>query len=109
MMNSWLSNPEAFSSDYEEYQALLRQLAQERQAQEAVAISLIASCLRLGLLNWMQKWLHVARTLSRMHMSRTKAWTGILTALWRVLAWVRMRIMVAVRMIGKVEVNGELG
>jgi hypothetical protein len=44
MMNSWLSNPEAFSSDYEEYQALLRQLAQE-----AVAISLIALLLEVGI------------------------------------------------------------
>jgi len=49
MMNSWLSNPEAFSSDYEEYQALLRQLAQERQAQEEVAISLIALLLEVGI------------------------------------------------------------
>jgi hypothetical protein len=39
MMNSWLSNPEAFSSDYEEYQALLRQLAQE--ATEALLLGLL--------------------------------------------------------------------
>lgn len=35
MFNSWMHDPEAFSGDYEEYQALLRQLAQEKADHDA--------------------------------------------------------------------------
>jgi hypothetical protein len=35
MFNSWMNDPEAFQSDYEEYQALLRQVAQEKADHEA--------------------------------------------------------------------------
>lgn len=35
MFNTWYTNPEAFQSDYEEYQALMRKLAQEHEQELA--------------------------------------------------------------------------
>lgn len=35
MFNTWMNDPEAFQSDYEEYQALIRKLAQEKADHEA--------------------------------------------------------------------------
>ncbi len=49
MNPDWLNDPEAFFPDYEENKALLRQLAEERRAQEQVAIALITLLLELGI------------------------------------------------------------
>jgi|WetSurSiteA1Bulk_404760.scaffolds.fasta_scaffold02668_12 hypothetical protein len=35
MFNTWMNDPEAFSADYDEYQALLRQLADEKAEHDA--------------------------------------------------------------------------
>jgi hypothetical protein len=39
MFNTWINDPEAFQPEYEEYQELLRQLAQEKADHEAELLS----------------------------------------------------------------------